>query len=218
MAKTIGHFLRDTRNDLLWLHEDQTDTSFEIPGIVDFARCEQVDAEMVASLYLGYSPSSSEVIVAKDPKEHYGVFSLFTDTLGFGGVYCSIFPGFSFKKVFGFANDVDLYVVAEDLEDQWGMIRITMRECYWKIRGLVFPNIIVRFNCKSKEEVLDCYPLHTEPANPFFRHNELIDLTNLSNSDNKLADDGMAWGTTLAAIQNSRRSTPTRKWRRFPKP
>ena len=104
MAKPIGHFLRDTCNDLLWLHEDQTDTSFEIPGIVDFARCEQVDAEMVASLYLGYSPSSSEVIVAKDPKEHYGVFSLFTDTLGFGGVYCSILPGFSFKK-----RDTDMF-------------------------------------------------------------------------------------------------------------
>lgn len=201
METIKGHFFRDSEKELLWLHTYEYDQEFVVNtnfGKVDLATCEQVDAEIVSVHHFFISNSSAELLIAKDVNENYAALTILMDSVGFGGVYASITPGFSFRSIHGFVDDCDIYIIGEDLEGNWGVIRISACYSYWGELGLFSPNIIVDFKYKSMQEALEWCRIAREAAN----EDKLTDFIKPTELIAHCINDGeLDWGITLQEIK-----------------
>jgi len=206
MKKLIGHFLREKESGYLWLHTYTYDTEYYVDtpsGRLDLATCEQVDAELVSAKFFIIFGPAAQLLVAKDHNGNYAVFTLFMDSLGFGSLYASITPGFTFKSVYCFNEDLDIYIIGEDMDGYWGIIRVSFLSNIpepWRARGAYVPHEIVQFENKTMQEVLERCRIAAEKA----KNNMLIDMTKPTNEIKEFAGDGEPWGTTLGEIIRSR--------------
>ncbi len=199
--KITGHFLRDTIKKLLWLHTYTDNHMFVIKtnfGTVYLADCSQVDAEIVSAHFFCISDSSAELLIAKDQNGNYAILTIFMDSPGFGGVYASITSGFTFKSIHGFGVDGDIYIIGKDLDDKWGIIRISDNNSPWGVKGGFTPNIIVHFSYESMQEALKWCHIAQEAVN----NKSFKDLTLPTDLiDNFIRNDELDWGTTLQEIR-----------------
>lgn len=199
----LGHFLREPKTGFLWLHTSTRDTEFIVNtnvGKLDLANCNQVDAKIVSAPFFGIFGPAIELIVAQNQNGNYAVFAQFMDTLGEGGLYASITPGFTFKTVFCFNEDLDIYIIGEDLEGNWGIIRSswasTMQSGPWITRSTYMLNEIVRFKHKNIQKALRECPIAADKA----ANNSLIELTKPTDMRAQIDKTEQPWGTTLYDI------------------
>lgn len=223
--KLFGNFLRDPKTGLLWLDELVYHNDFivhKIDGDLDLASCEEVRAEIVYVRHLFFSMSEYELIVAKDKNGHFAVLTLYHDTMGDGGMYASITPGFTFKTVKAFADHTDIYIIGENIDDEiervlelnqveyeekkgsWGVIRINYNDSYWA-RGVSFlPSVIVPFKY-DWDGVVRNLP---NPMNSYstLLTNGLFDLT--EQTEDMIKEFSYDLGTPLSVIQECRGINP----------
>jgi len=206
----LANILRDPKTNHLWLHMFTHHGDFFIytpDGTLDLATCHQEYGEIVYEDYFN-DGANADIIVAKDKNGNYAAFTYFLGYMGDGGIYVSITPRFSFRSIWGFANDIDFFIVGENLDKQWGLIRVN---CYPFKSALSphtpphIPNEIVPFDYSNKDEVLAKYPLPLYPNNPIWRKG-LVDLTIMSNNVVNGNQNNQTWGLSLATIQQSCRA------------
>ena len=206
MKKLIGHFLREKESGFLWLHTYTFNPKYYVDtpsGRLDLATCEQVDAEVVSAKFFDISGPAIQLLAAKDQNGHYAVFTLFMDSWGFGSIYASITPGFTFKSVYCYNEDLDIYIIGEDMDGNWGIIRVSYLNYIpdpWCWRGGYIPHEIVRFEKKAMQEALGWCRVAAEKA----KNNMLIDMTKPTDEIAESAKNGEHWGTTLGEIIRSR--------------
>lgn len=205
MKKLIGHFLREPEEGYLWLHTYTYDTEYYVEkpsGRLDLTTCDQVDAEIVSAKFFHIFGPAVQLLVARDQNGKYAAFTLFMDSLGFGSIYASITPGFTFKSVYCFNQDLDIYIISEDLEGYWGVIRVSFLTSIptpWRTRGAYVPHEIVQFEYQNMQAALE----HCSIAEAAAKNGKLIDMTKPTKEMDMFDGDG-PWGATLEQIVRSR--------------
>lgn len=125
-----GILLQERQTGLLWLETNTYHCSIYIStpnGIVDFTKCKEIEAKFVSRTNLGTRLASPELLVF----ENKGLFTLMTpylDNCEFGATYVSVLPGFSCKSISGFSYNNEIYIVAKNIENKWGCIRISTKK------------------------------------------------------------------------------------------
>lgn len=206
MSKTLANILHDPETNYLWLHDNTRDEDNFIhtpDGIVDLGACLQEQGEIVNVLHFGFAIASAELIVAKDKNGNYTAFILYKDSMGEGGIYVSITPGFSFRSIWGFANNVEIYIIGEDTNNKWGMIRITHNHFSLFSHAPYTPIEIVPFSNSNIDEVIAKYPLPLHPENPFWGEG-VVDLTMATDKSLIGFNGNGVLGKSLADIHQSR--------------
>lgn len=211
MSKTKGIFLRDPKSGILWLHSISTDRDFRVPFLgeeLDLTTCKQEVHEIITIQGWHLSMASPDFIVAKNENGFYAVLAIYTGCNQFGAIYASITPGFTFKSVYGFAHNGEIYIIGENEQRKWGMVRISRHNsawldyCPWTIASQ-----IVLFNCKSMKEVMDKYPI-TFTLEEFLHEREwprgMGDLTKEKDEETFCTDEEYHLGTTLEEIKQRR--------------
>lgn len=205
MKKLIGHFLREPEEGFLWLHTYTYDKEYYVDtpsGRLDLATCDQMNAEIVSAKFFHIFGPAFQLFVAKGHNGNYAAFTLFMDSLGFGSVYTSLTPGFTFKSVYCFNQDLDIYIIGEDLEGNWGVMRVSFLTGIptpWSARGAYVPHRIVSFDYKNMQSALEYCSIAAAEA----QKGNLIDMTKPTEEMAEFADDE-PWGATLEQIIRSR--------------
>ena len=215
-SKLKGNFLRDPQTNILWLNEYKPDQDYCVPFhdyVLDFATCVQEEYEIVSAVNFGFCMASADLIVAKNKKGLYAVLATYDDSMGYGAIYASITPGFTFKSVYGFANRWDNYIVGENEDGKWGIIQITHTSNCWFRIPFCNPHEIVRFDNDSMLGAMNNYPLAFTPweiLDMCKGNRGMGDLTkvegfaNVVNRGNGEHEDN--WGITLDEIKTRRRN------------
>ena len=157
--KFFGNFLRDPQTDILWLHNNRSTKDYHVwtaNGILDLSLCKQEKNEIVGMIHFG-NLGFHYSFIAKNKEGRYAVMFIYEDSMGYGAIYASITPGFTFLSVYGFEYNHEVFIVVENLEKKWGVIRISFaNSCWVKPDAPMFiPQEIVRFNCESINEAIN---------------------------------------------------------------
>lgn len=203
MNKLTGHFLRDTKTGLLWLNNYSYDSGNETLSNLaklNLAKCQHLDAEIVSGKYCFISNSTMELLVAKDENGNHAVLMLFMDSMGFGGVYVSITPGFTFKSVFCFNEDIDIYIIGEDLDGKWGIMRVSQNASSspLRARGSFTQTEIIPFQYERMEEALEW----CKAAKRAKKEGLFLDITKPTEEMMEFINNGGSWGKTLGEVRS----------------
>lgn len=203
MNKLTGHFLRDPKTDLLWLNNYTYSTEYVIRTIADLwdlDNLQQVNAEIVSGKSCFISESTIELLVAKDKVGNYAVLTLFIDSLGFGGIYVSITSGFTFKSVYCFNEDIDIYIIGEDLDGKWGIMRVSQNASSspLRARGSFTQTEIIPFQYERMEEALEW----CKAAKRAKKEGLFLDITKPTEEMMEFINNGGSWGKTLGEVRS----------------
>ena len=109
-----------------WIHNENgyrlTETVGTRQGVVRFSELECFKADLVNVCAFDINISADTLVVRND-KNQYAIFSLYEDTMGYGGIYLSE-EGFKYKSVFLHAerrkdNKPDPFFIVQTLYDKW---------------------------------------------------------------------------------------------------
>lgn len=158
MKKT--RLLLEKETGLFWLNDRDNNGSWDFverPNMptLDLATCEVVIAEAVCAVKYCFC-MQCDIYVYKDKDGMMTVLTPYYDSMASGATYASIYPGFSFKSVYGYFCNGEIFIVAELKDGKWGVIRISHNNSTWKIGmdAYSIPIVVVPFNCKSHEDAI----------------------------------------------------------------
>lgn len=211
MKKTKAYLLKDEKTGHYWMHEFSLDSAYyvkTIEGTLDLTKCKPVKAEVVNAVNYGFCMASCDLTVLKDSNKNYMVMAPYLDSMGYGAIYRSINRGFTFKSVHGFNINWENYLVAENLDGKWGIIRIAHNRCEWTVSWNIpfcWPLEIVEFKFEKMSDALTASGLSI----PLWKYLNLCefsrgegDLVRVKDEANFLGDYDI--GTPLADMINSR--------------
>lgn len=147
-----GNFLED-KNGYLWLYGCRRHGPI-VENTIDLRKCKDRRYELVSGTTLGTYNISIPFLVSKNRQGLYAVHTLYHDTMGEGGIYKSITPGHTFKRVIGLSLAKDAFIVAQDEKCHWGAIKIAYSaENNWSYRYYT-PYVLIPFEYETEGDVL----------------------------------------------------------------
>lgn len=206
--------LLDKETGLLWLNDRDNNGSWDFierPNLptLDLATCEEVIAEAVCAVKYTLC-MQCDLYVYKDNNDMMTVLMPYYDSMASGATYASICPGFSFRKVYSYFYNCEVFIVAELKDMKWGVIRISSNNSPWIFgkKSYLMPIEVVPFNCKSQEDALMQIRLSFSAAEiDNFKHHYVGDLSNVPDDMNYFAGSSGIDGDTIQDILSRRESS-----------
>ena len=134
-----ANLLLDPESGHLWLHNyafDEYILDVE-SGIVNFAKCEDMKAHIAKATYVGMTMASLDTVLVQNDEGMYSLLIPYVDSMGYGAIYRSVEPGFTFQDAFAFFNDRKFYVITQNEQNTWDTYMIDSNDDFRSRKGFL---------------------------------------------------------------------------------